>query len=415
MIVNGKTMKAYGNFSETGGMTEEQAAQIEKLNDAVFRMEESDGINKFNPYTATQETVLDAKRWVSDLIPCKVGDMIWFYRNGITSSGQLGAIRDSAGIILVDASGAIAVSSNASFGSYTVPNHPQAPNLIGVRIYPRWLEPVEDYGIEDFKNVMVTIATEQITTFYPWSESNEVNRIEKLEEQFANIESSRNLADKKVLVIGDSISTGNTSTGINYGNYEKWVDKLIKQGFFSADNVTNDSIHATGFVASLSGDGTDCFLPRLQAVTNPGEYDLVILFGGINDFIKCQTVNMEFSEFTAAVDAFFEYLTGTFTNARVCVFSPLRIAYNSTNLNGHTQQEYMEHIMNVAKSYCLPVLNLSEESGFYPWIPAFKNRWTFTGWAGGDGTTGDGVHPSEEWQETRLAPMIKAFLKGLIE
>ena len=224
------------------------------------------------------------------------------------------------------------------------------------------------------------------------------------------------MTDKKVLIIGDSISTDNNSTGVNYGQYEKWVMKLVNQGFFSAENVTNDSIHATGFSVTAGEEINEAqlFINRLKAVENPDEYDLVIVFGGINDFIKCQTVNIEFSEFTDAVDAFFEYLTDTFINARVCVFSPLRIAYNSTNLNGHIQQDYMDYIMEVAKSYCLPILNLSEESGFYPWKQAFKNRWTFTGWTGGDGIKGDGVHPSEEWMETRLVPMIKGFLNGLI-
>ena len=236
------------------------------------------------------------------------------------------------------------------------------------------------------------------------------DEIERATAAEAALASRFTLADKKVLIIGDSISTDNNSTGINYGNYEKWVGKLIKQGFFSADNVTNDSIHATGFVASLSGDGTDCFLPRLQAVTNPEEYDIVIIFGGINDFIKAKP----YADFTAAVDAFFEYLTNTFINSRICIFRPLRTS-NTSGVGNYDQQDYSEYIGSVAKSYCLPVLNLTEESGFYPWIPAFKNRWTFTGWTGGDGTTGDGVHPNEEWEETRLAPMIKNFLKGLIK
>lgn len=208
----------------------------------------------------------------------------------------------------------------------------------------------------------------------------------------------------KVLVLGDSISTD------GYANYEKWVTKLIKQGFFSSRNVTNNSIHATGFLASLSGDGTDCFLPRLQAVQNPDEYDIVIIFGGVNDYIKAKP----YADFTAAVDSFFEYLISTFINARICILRPLRVSSQSQTSEGKSQQDYSAYIGTVAKSYCLPVLNLTEESGFYPWIPAFKNRWTITNWTGGDGTTGDGVHPNEEWEETRLAPMIRAFLMGLI-
>ena len=223
-------------------------------------------------------------------------------------------------------------------------------------------------------------------------------------EEMRKTESYNLLADKKVLIIGDSISAD------YYGEYKKWVTILIDSGFFSYSNVTNDSVHATGFVSSYSGDGTDRFLNRLQAIENPDDFDIVIIFGGINDFIRRDTHNIEFSQFTSAVDEFFEYLTDTFANARICVFRPLR------NDSGEVQKqlEYSEYINTVAKSYCLPVLNLTEESGFYPWKQGFKNRWTFTGWSGGDGVTGDGTHPNEEWQETRLAPMIKSFLKSLI-
>lgn len=218
------------------------------------------------------------------------------------------------------------------------------------------------------------------------------------------------LADRKILVIGDSISTD------SYCGYEKWVTKLIKSGFFSADKVTNNSIHATGFVASLSGDGTDCFLPRLEAIEKPYEYDVVIVFGGINDYIK----KIVFADFTSAVDEFFEYLTNTFLNAQLCVLRPLRTSGTWATSEGKYQQDYSEYINIVAKSYCLPVLNLTEESGFYPWIANFKNRWTYAWWVdnsngtAGNGEIGDGVHPNEEWGETRLAPMIKGFLKSFV-
>jgi ribose 5-phosphate isomerase RpiB len=230
----------------------------------------------------------------------------------------------------------------------------------------------------------------------------EINRASVAENK---INAELTLTDKKVLVIGDSISTD------YYGNYEKWVTKLVKQGFFSADKVTNDSIHATGFVASLIGDKTDCFLPRLKAVENPAEYDIVIVFGGINDYFGHQSQNITFSDFAGAVDSFFHHLIKTFVNARICVFRPLKSHQTWATDEGKYQQDYSEYINTVAKSYCLPVLNLTEESGFYPWITDFKNRWTFTDWVGGDGTVGHGVHPSEEWEETRLAPMVKSFLR----
>jgi lysophospholipase L1-like esterase len=214
-----------------------------------------------------------------------------------------------------------------------------------------------------------------------------------------------------VLVIGDSISTD------YYGEYEKWVTKLIKSGFFSEENVTNDSIHATGFVARFNNQPND-FITRIEAVQNKTDYDLVIVFGGINDYLQ----NIPMGEpggdkatyFKPAVDYFFEYLTTNFIQARIAILSPLRTQQTAANTAGSHQTEYADYIKSVAKSYCLPVLNLTEESGFYPWNRSFKNRWTFTGWSGGDGLTGDGVHPSEEWEEKFLAKMVKKFLQRLL-
>lgn len=212
-------------------------------------------------------------------------------------------------------------------------------------------------------------------------------------------------AFKKVLVMGDSISAD------YYGSYIKWVTYLKREGFFPANGTTNDSIHATGFVATYAGN--DDFLTRIEAVKDKSSYDLVVVFGGINDYIQGipmgETGGDKTTYFKPAVDYFFEYLVNNFTQARICVLSPLRTYNIWNNKAGHHQTEYMDYIKEVAKSYCLPVLNLSEESGFCPFIDAFKNKWTLvpSGY-----TDADGVHPTTEYQEYFLAPMIKGFISS---
>ena len=56
------------------------------------------------------------------------------------------------------------------------------------------------------------------------------------------------------------------------------------------------------------------------------------------------------------------------------------------------------------------MLNLTEESGFCPFVETFRNRWTLipSGY-----TAADGVHPNREYQQQYLAPLIKGFLQGL--
>lgn len=215
----------------------------------------------------------------------------------------------------------------------------------------------------------------------------------------------------KILILGDSISAD------YYGNYPKWVTHLIETGFFSIDRTTNDSIHATGFVATASASDTNNFINRIEAITNSDSYDLVVVFGGINDYIKGipfgESGGDKTTHFVPAVDYFFEYLVNNFTQARIAIISPLRTS-SSNAPNGKTQTDYADYIKSVAKSYSLPVLNLTDESGFCPSVVAFKNRWTLTEYEGGDGVTGDGVHPNEEYERGFLAPMIRAFLQSVM-
>lgn len=211
---------------------------------------------------------------------------------------------------------------------------------------------------------------------------------------------------KKVLVVGDSISTD------YYGSYTKWVTVLLNEKVFPID-TNNSSIHATGFVARYNEEAND-FITRLEAVENKDGYELVVVFGGINDYIQAVPMGESGGDKTAnfipAVDYFFEYLVNNFTQARIVVLSPLRTSNIWNNTAGHHQTEYADYIKEVAKSYCLPVLNLTEESGFCPFNDTFKNRWTLIpeGY-----TDADGVHPNEEYQRKHLAPMIKGFLLSI--
>lgn len=220
----------------------------------------------------------------------------------------------------------------------------------------------------------------------------------------------RNWTGKKVLILGDSISAD------AYQSYDKWVTKLINAGFFTKSLIKNSSQHATGFVARYTAEGAtdNDFIHRMEAVTDKEDYDLVVVFGGVNDFI--QNIPMgeaggdKTEEFIPAVDYFFEYLVNNFINARICVLTPLRTFNVNKNQAGKYLGDYAEYIRTAAKAYCLPVLNLTDESGFCPFVDTFKNAWTLMP----EGYEAhDGVHPTEEYGEKFLAPMIKGFLSAM--
>lgn len=247
-----------------------------------------------------------------------------------------------------------------------------------------------------------------------WAKGNTIagafKRIASIETDLHSMEGniSTTIANSKVLVIGDSISTD------VYGNYKKWVTDLKESGFLPAD-VVNNSQHATGFVARYNNQEND-FITRLKAVQNPSQYDLVIVFGGINDYIQNIPMGSDSGtdytvSFKPAVNEFFSYLIQNFTQARLCVLLPLRTYATWQNTAGEYQQAYGEYIKTVAKSYCLPVLNLTEDSGFCPYIPIFRDMWTLVP-EGFDSS--DGVHPNAEYERRFLAPMIRHFLQGLM-
>lgn len=221
-----------------------------------------------------------------------------------------------------------------------------------------------------------------------------------------------NFYNKKVLVFGDSISAD------YYGEYPKWVTHLIEERFFDVEKTANDSTHATGFVARYNGQPND-FITRMEAISAADTYDIVIVFGGINDYIQAipmgESGGDKLTHFKPAVDYFFATLAERFVNARLLVLLPLRTnGYGNENREGCTQADYAEYIRTVAMQYALPVLNLMDDSGFNPKLPVFKNRWTLTEYEGGDGVTGDGVHPNEEYERRFLAPMIRAFLQSVM-
>ena len=215
----------------------------------------------------------------------------------------------------------------------------------------------------------------------------------------------------KTLIMGDSISTGTSSNravqGQSYGHYEKWVDILLSDNFFSRDNLTNDSIHATGFVVKLKPsdggtwlNGENNFVQRLQYYIDNNkntEYKEFILFGGINDFIQ----NIELDTFKSAVDTFFNLLVNNFPQARLLVITPLLVGAN-TNSIGLTVDDYSNYIKEVSTNYSIPVFDGTHGSGWYPKTTNFVNMWSYRG---------DTVHPNYDYQNSLLAPMIKNFIE----
>lgn len=237
----------------------------------------------------------------------------------------------------------------------------------------------------------------------------------------------------KVLIIGDSISAGATchaldSNFANYGNYDKWIENLIEWNFFDINNIKNNSLHASGFVAEnpnskLSFNGIsykNSFLDRTKYLVAKGaidlsSFDLVIVFGGINDF-KDITIEMgtsgsgDTTKIIPAMEEFYSYLIDNCIQARICTILPTRCSFGDT-FRGVTIFEFSEAIKKVVGKYSLPLLDLTNRSGFYPFTAKFKAMWT----RDFDGSgRGDGIHPNAEYYKRYLTPQIKSFIRSIL-
>ena len=208
----------------------------------------------------------------------------------------------------------------------------------------------------------------------------------------------RNLRGKKVLVIGDSITTD------AYGDYKKWCTVLIEEGFFPVDTV-NSSQHASGYVVRFGTEEND-YNSRIRSIANPETFDYVIVNGCFNDWNQ----NADFDTFKSAVDSFYEYVINNFVNAKILVMNSLKsFLCMNANPQGKMQSDYCDYVKEVADKYSFPFYDLHRRSGFAPHIPAFRSRWTLL-----VGDVYDGVHPNEEWEKRFMAPQIKHFIEQYI-
>ena len=278
--------------------------------------------------------------------------------------------------------GAFTTPENAEFYRFSLPN--------SGRDYP-------------YDAYLSEVADEYLPKGYDFS-----GNVPRIDKRLKSVEAQvATLGGKKVLVLGDSISAD------AYGDYKKWVTVLMEEGFLPSDTV-NSSQHATGFVARYNNLAND-FISRMEAIENKGSFDFVIVFGGINDYIKSIPLGEGEKDitkyFVPAVDYFFKYLVTNFAQARIVILSPLHTYQTWSNSAGIKQEKYTDYIKTVAKSYHLPVLNLTDESGFCPENTAFRTKWTLLP-NGYD--VYDGTHPNEEYERRFLAPMIKRFLGNFI-
>ena len=203
---------------------------------------------------------------------------------------------------------------------------------------------------------------------------------------------------------------------------------------FLGDSITeghgcsSEDKRFTDLIAQQHGAITRCYGiggTRLARQTKPSEWprhdldfpsrvaemdpdaDVVVVFGGTNDFGHGDAPFGDFSDRTAdtfcgALHELYTSLLEKYPTAPIMVITPLhRSTENIPNMHGKVLKDYVDMIRLGAEYYSLPVLDLYAAYGVQPAVPVMK-----------DAFMPDGLHPNDAGHVI-LANKIAQFIKTL--
>ncbi len=135
--------------------------------------------------------------------------------------------------------------------------------------------------------------------------------------------------------------------------------------------------------------------------------DLVIVFGGTNDFGHGDAPFGDFADrtvdtFCGALHVVYRALLEKYPQAVIAVMTPMhRETENVPNMHGRVLEDYVQAIRKAAAYYSLPVLDLWAVSGIQPAVPIIKESYM-----------PDGLHPNDAGHVV-LTKKIAQFIKSL--
>lgn len=215
------------------------------------------------------------------------------------------------------------------------------------------------------------------------------------------------LKNKKVFFLGDSITEGAGVSAVE----NRFTDVFGRE---TGAIVSNFGLSATRIARQTKpsewwAQADKDFIMRADDM--PSGADVVVVFGGTNDFGHGDAPLGEFSDrteytFFGALHVLYTKLINKYPEATIVVLTPLhRISENAVvneiGLETKPLIEYVYAIKKVAEYYSLPVLDLWSVSGMQPSVEIIKNT-----------LMPDGLHPSDAGAK-RIAERIAGFLSIL--
>ena len=158
------------------------------------------------------------------------------------------------------------------------------------------------------------------------------------------------------------------------------------------------------------------FVNRLDTI--PADADIVVIFGGTNDWGNNATLgsitDTGTSSFYGAYKYILEWLAVNRPNAKVMTMTPLKRyfrgggttwvnAQTTPNNKGNLLQDYVRAVKEVSEMYAIPCVDLHNESGLNPVLESVRNRFI-----------GDGLHPTAEGNK-KMYPVILDKMRPFLE
>jgi lysophospholipase L1-like esterase len=210
------------------------------------------------------------------------------------------------------------------------------------------------------------------------------------------------LRGKKIIFLGDSITEGVGASA----THKRYTDLVAQK---TGAIVYNHGVSGTRIAKQkntsfdLDCDKDFCF----RAPAMEKDADVIVVFGGTNDYGHgdaelgsfCDRTN---DTFYGALHTLYTYLCETYPKAQKVIMTPLhRSNEDKPSSQNEPLKTYVEIIREVAEYYSLPVLDMYENSGIQPNIPANSQAYTV-----------DGLHPNDAGYEL-ISELVIKFLKSL--
>lgn len=215
------------------------------------------------------------------------------------------------------------------------------------------------------------------------------------------------LTGKKVAFLGDSITEG-AGVSDEAHRYTNVFARLTGCEIF-VDGISGTRI-AKQTAPTVDNPRFDLdFVSRVPAL--PADADIVVVFGGTNDFGHGDVPFGAFEDrtqdtFCGAMHVLCKALVEKYPYGTVVFMTPLHrlsedATVNELGLPCKPLAEYVGMIRRVCEYYSLPVLDLYKNSGMQPIVPCIQEIYM-----------PDGLHPSDAGAE-KIAVCLKAFLLNL--